>query len=135
MRTTRTCTAAVLAAALTGSGCGASSTHTASSPSTSQASSAAPAAGHAPAAGTTTVSIANYAYGPATLTVKSGTKVTFVNHDATAHTATASGTPGFDTGTLKAGGGSATVTLVKPGTYSYICQFHPFMKGTITVTG
>jgi plastocyanin len=78
------------------------------------------------------VNIANYAYQPSAATLKVGSKVTFVNHDATAHTATASGAPGFDTGSIKPNG-RATVTLTKPGTYSYICKFHPFMKATITV--
>jgi plastocyanin len=106
-------------------GCGGGGSH----PASTTASSTAPAASAAP-----TVAIANYAYAPPTLTVKAGTKVTFVNHDATAHTATAAGVLRFDTGTLKAGA-SGSVTLTKPGSYSYICQFHPFMKATITVTG
>ena len=56
---------------------------------------------------------------------------TFTNHDQTAHTAT-SQQLGFDTGTINPGQ-SATVTLDKPGTYTYYCQFHPFMHGTIIV--
>ena len=83
--------------------------------------------------GPTTVNISNYAYQPSAATVKVGTKVTFVNHDATAHTATAGSSPGFDTGSIKPND-KATVTLTKPGTYSYICQFHPFMKATITAS-
>ena len=122
----------MLAAVLTVAGCGgSSSTHSASTTSAAPAASASASAAPAPS-GAQTVSITNYAYGPATLTVKAGTKVTFVNHDATAHTATASGTPGFDTGSIMPNG-RATVTLTKAGTYSYICQFHPFMKATITV--
>jgi plastocyanin len=78
-----------------------------------------------------TVAIVNYAFKPADTTVKAGTKLTFTNHDSTAHTAT-SKTPGFDTGTLKPGQ-SATVTVSKPGTYSYYCQFHAFMVATVTV--
>lgn len=77
------------------------------------------------------MAIRNYSYTPATITVKTGTKVTFTNHDQTAHTATSS-TPGFDTGTVKPGH-SATVDLTKPGTYTYYCQFHAFMRGTIVV--
>jgi plastocyanin len=85
----------------------------------------------APASGHVTVSISGYAFHPATITVPAGTKVTFTNHDQTAHTATGSGS-GFDTGTV-APGRSATVTLRRPGTYRYVCQFHPFMQGTIVV--
>ena len=38
----------------------------------------------------------------------------------------------FDTDTLTKGQ-SKTVILRKPGTYPYVCSFHPFMKGTVTV--
>jgi plastocyanin len=76
------------------------------------------------------LTIANYAFAPARLTVKAGTRITVTNHDQTAHTATAS--HGFDSGTLKPGQ-SAHFTLTKPGTYAYLCQFHAFMTGTITV--
>lgn len=51
-------------------------------------------------------------------------------HDSASHTATAGSD--FDTGTLKKGD-TKTVTLDKPGSYSYICQFHAFMKGTVIV--
>ena len=77
------------------------------------------------------ISIKSYAYTPVTLTVAVGTRVTFTNHDATAHTATAT-SPALDTGSIAAGK-SATVTLSHPGTYHYICQFHPFMHGTLIV--
>ncbi len=32
-------------------------------------------------------------------------------------------------------GDSVTLTLTTPGTYSYVCDYHAWMKGTITVTG
>jgi plastocyanin len=57
--------------------------------------------------------------------------VTFVNHDQTAHTAT-SNKPAFDTGTVRPGK-SSRVTLSKPGNYTYYCQFHAFMHGTVVV--
>ena len=65
------------------------------------------------------------------MTVGAGSRITFTNHDATAHTAT-SNKPAFDTGTVKPGQ-SATVTLRKAGTYTYYCQFHAFMHGTVIV--
>ena len=77
------------------------------------------------------VSISNFAYHPGTVTVNPGTKLTFTNHDSTAHTATVTG-GGFDTGTVNPGK-AATVTVTKPGTYQFTCQFHPFMHGTIVV--
>ncbi|MDQ6606115.1 MAG: cupredoxin family copper-binding protein [Actinomycetota bacterium] len=75
--------------------------------------------------------IASYAFTPAALTVKSGTQITVTNHDQTAHTATAN-SGSFDSGTLKPGQ-AARFTVTKPGTYTYICQFHAFMTGTIKV--
>jgi plastocyanin len=87
--------------------------------------------GASPHRSATHVTISNYAYQPVKLTVARDTKVTFTNHDQTAHTATSTGT-GFDSGTINPGK-SATITVSKPGTYTYSCQFHAFMHGTITV--
>jgi len=83
--------------------------------------------------GSNAVSIKNFAYDPPSLTVAKGSKVTFTNHDQTNHTATASGSGAFDTGTI-APGKSMTVALNSPGTFSYACNFHPFMHGTVKVT-
>jgi plastocyanin len=76
------------------------------------------------------IAIRDYKFAPATLTVKAGARVTWTNSDTAPHTATAAGT--FDTGTLKQGA-SKTLVLSKPGSYSYVCAFHPFMKGTVEV--
>ncbi|HEY1711551.1 MAG TPA: cupredoxin domain-containing protein [Solirubrobacteraceae bacterium] len=68
---------------------------------------------------------------PAKITVASRAGITFSNRDQTPHTAT--GTPnGFDTGRIKPGQ-SKTISVSKPGTYTYYCQFHAFMHGTIIV--
>jgi plastocyanin len=82
--------------------------------------------------GAVTIDITNFKYKPASLTVKRGSTVTWVNGDAAPHTATAGGAGGFDTGTLNKGD-KKTLTLGKPGTYAYICAFHPFMKATVVV--
>jgi len=86
----------------------------------------------ASASGAVTIDIADFKFKPATVTVKAGSKVSWVNHDAAAHTATAGHGDGFDTGTLKQGA-RRTLTLAKPGTYAYVCEFHPFMKATVVV--
>jgi plastocyanin len=128
---TRLALPTLAALALLLAGCG-SSGH---APAT-MAAAATHAATAAPAAaarnGHVTVSITNFAFKPAKLTVKAGTRVTFVNHDSTAHTATADH-GGFGTGTIDPSH-SGTVRLAKPGTYPYHCLFHAFMTGTITVT-
>lgn len=79
-----------------------------------------------------TVNISDYTYGPKTLTIPAGTKVTFRNEDTTAHTATSKQSGAFDTDSI-APGKSATVTFSEPGTFVYYCLFHPFMKGTVKV--
>jgi len=60
-----------------------------------------------------------------------GTRVTWTNHDATAHTATANG-GGFDTKTV-APKASRTIDFKHPGTFTYHRAFHAFMTATITV--
>ena len=121
-----------LALTACGSSGGSATSHTTAASTTSSASSAAaPATGGAVQKGAKSVRISGYAFHPTALTVAAGTKVTFANHDQTAHTATQKG-GGFDTGTINPGG-HATVTFTKPGTYTYYCQFHAFMRATITV--
>jgi plastocyanin len=111
-------------------GCGGSGTTgppSGASPPTTTA--AAPAPAVPVGSGPRTVTIADYRYGPATLTVRAGTRVTWRNRDASPHTASAAG---LDTGTLTQGG-SRTLALRTPGTYRYVCQFHPYMHGTVVV--
>ena len=55
------------------------------------------------------------------------------NRDSAPHTATASGEKPFDTKVLKEGQKSKPITFDKPGEYAYICDLHPFMKGTVVV--
>lgn len=83
-------------------------------------------------------------YAPASITVKKGQPVTFVNDDFVIHTATSTdaapqdaepaATGLFDTGIL-AHGEEKAVTFDQEGTYNYFCQVHPYMRGTVTVTG
>jgi YVTN family beta-propeller protein len=92
----------------------------------------APSAPSAPAASTAGgVSIANFAFSPATLTVPAGQSVTFTNNDSVAHTSTATN-GSWDSGEIQPGA-SFTVTLQQPGTYTYRCSIHPFMQGTVVV--
>lgn len=78
-----------------------------------------------------TVTIQNFAFLPANLTIKKGETVTFTNKDGVGHSATADD-KSFDTGVL-AQNESKTVTFDKPGTYTYHCSVHPSMKAEITV--
>jgi len=79
-------------------------------------------------------------YAPATLTVVLGTNasVTWTNNDSAHHTVTSSSTPAgassFNSGDL-APGATFTYNFTTAGTYSYICNYHAWMKGTVVVVG
>lgn len=93
-------------------------------------SSSTPSAGGSAGGGDVKINISDFKFKPDTVTVKAGSSITWVNEDAAPHTATAK--DGFDTGTLKKGDSKA-VTVSKPGSFSYVCQFHAFMTGTVVV--
>ncbi|WP_236572824.1 cupredoxin domain-containing protein [Streptomyces sp. GS7] len=76
------------------------------------------------------VAIAGFAFSPSTLTVSKGTTVTWTNEDRAPHTVTGSG--GLNSPTLW-GGDSYTFTFKTAGTFSYGCDIHPFMHGTVVV--
>jgi plastocyanin len=86
---------------------------------------AAPVSGNA-------VSIDNFAFAPATLTVPAGSTVTWTNKDEEPHTVVANDgsfhSPGM--------GSQATFsyTFTKPGTFEYVCSIHPYMHATVVVT-
>jgi plastocyanin len=75
-------------------------------------------------------------YLPANFTVVVGVNntVTFFNQDSTTHTVTSDDGSTFNSGDIAAGK-SWTFTFVRVGTFSFHCNYHKFMKGTITVLG
>lgn len=75
--------------------------------------------------------IANFSFEPATLTVKAGTTVTWVNHDDEPHTATATDKR-FNSKTLDTGD-RFSQEFSAPGVYNYYCALHPKMTGKIIV--
>jgi len=79
-----------------------------------------------------TVLIRSFKYRPATLNVKAGTRVTWRNEDSSPHTAT-SHADRFTTRVLEQGQ-SRTLTLTRPGRFTYVCVIHPFMHGRVVVT-
>ncbi len=56
----------------------------------------------------------------------------WTNQDDMTHTVTATN-GAFDSGDLDKDG-QFSFTFTKAGTFNYACNFHPNMKGTITVT-
>jgi plastocyanin len=79
------------------------------------------------------VSIENFSFSPATITVKKGTTVTWTNNDTTAHTVTADSGNAFDSGTMEQGK-TFSHTFDSAGTFKYHCTLHSDMHGTVTVT-
>ena len=84
-----------------------------------------------PAHAAHTVVIENMQFNPATLTVRRGERIVWVNKDLFPHTVTSTA-KAFDSGSIAADG-SWSFTPHKAGSYPYGCTFHPTMKATITV--
>jgi plastocyanin len=87
----------------------------------------------AAAPGRQLVRAVNFGFQPQSLSVPVGTVVTFRNDDGEAHTFTAD-SGGFDSGVLS-GGQSFTFTFGTAGTFTYHCNLHSSMRGTIAVGG
>ncbi|MFZ0039778.1 MAG: cupredoxin family copper-binding protein [Solirubrobacteraceae bacterium] len=83
------------------------------------------------AAGDPGVTIVDFRFSPATITVHVGDTVTWTNNGSMPHSATARD-GSFDTGILQRGH-DASHTFTKAGTFAYFCQVHPFMHGTVVV--
>ena len=79
----------------------------------------------------TVVHIRNFAFMPKTVTIAVGSTLTIVNDDSEAHTATALD-KSFDSAGLDTNDSWSHV-FTKPGTYAYVCDLHPYMKGVVIV--
>jgi len=95
------------------------------------------------------VEVRLFAFHPGQLLIAPGTTVTWVNEDDIAHTVT-SGRPGDDLGAtgdaadppepdgvfdgeLEGPGATFSFTFQRPGTYTYYCDIHRGMHGTVVV--
>jgi len=78
------------------------------------------------------VTIVDFAFQPASVEVQAGTTVTWTNSGAATHTVTADN-GAFDSGQL-ASGATFSQTFDTAGTFTYHCEIHPQMTGTIVVT-
>ncbi len=82
------------------------------------------------------ITIKNFAFDPGTLTIKSGTTVTWTNQDGAQHqiaSDSGSSVP-FKSSPLSTGA-SYQFTFTVPGIYTYHCAIHPSMQATIIVQG
>jgi plastocyanin len=79
-----------------------------------------------------TVKIQGFAFSPATITVKTGTTITWTNYDDMAHTVTS------DDGLFDSGSISKNATFSQKfdstGTFAYHCTPHPQMTASVVVT-
>jgi plastocyanin len=76
------------------------------------------------------VTIDNFTFAPAQLTVKAGTTVTWTNRDDIPHTVVSAGqfrSKALDTDD------KYSFTFTKAGDYEYFCSLHPHMVGMIKV--
>lgn len=75
------------------------------------------------------ISIQNFSFSPATLTVKKGTTVTWTNNDSVTHQIKSNA---FNSSPLSSGQ-SFSFTFNTAGTFDYSCAIHPSMTGQIIV--
>jgi plastocyanin len=77
------------------------------------------------------ISAKNFMFSPASVTVKAGATVTWVNMDEEPHTVFS------DAGLFRSSAldtkDSFSFKFDQPGTYHYLCTIHPRMMGTIVV--
>ena len=76
-----------------------------------------------------TISIKNFVFSPATITIAKGTIVTWVNNDSAPHQIKSDS---FESAILNQGQ-SFSFTFNQTGSFNYICSIHPSMSGNITV--
>ena len=81
---------------------------------------------------TRTISIQDVSFKPARITVKRGTKVTWINRDSIAHTVTANKKNSFDS-RRRGPGRRYTHTFKSTGKKRYHCEIHPDMRASVVV--
>jgi plastocyanin len=90
-----------------------------------------PGPGNKGGPGANEVWIQNSAFNPATITINTGTVITWTNKDGVSHTVT-SDTYQFSSGNI-AGNETYTNTFSSAGTYVYHCSIHTNMTATVIV--
>lgn len=80
----------------------------------------------------TTITIKDFSFSPPDLRASAGDELLVRNTDGVVHTLTAED-KSFDTGNID-GNAEKTLKMSGEGTFSYRCNIHQSMKGTITVS-
>jgi plastocyanin len=78
------------------------------------------------------IKIDNFSFGPATITIPTGSTVTWTNHDDVPHVVTSDDNKLFKSKALDTDD-HFSFTFAKPGTYNYYCAIHPKMTAKIVV--
>lgn len=86
----------------------------------------------APSASGPTITIASFQYND--LSVAPGTTITVKNTDSAEHTVTSDTAGQFLADDVKRGTPVTFTAPSKPGKYTYHCEYHASMHGTLTVT-
>jgi plastocyanin len=87
-----------------------------------------------------TISMISTGFSPSTITVKKGTKVTFLNNDTKSRWPASGPHPthtdlsGFDSGRAIDPGSSYVFTFAKVGTWGFHDHLNPIYRGSVTVT-
>ena len=79
------------------------------------------------------VQTADFAFEPADVSVAAGGTIELTNEDDTKHSLTAE-EAGVDEDVDAMSSTSVDVGDAAPGTYDFICKYHPDMKGTLEIT-
>jgi plastocyanin len=77
------------------------------------------------------VKIDNFSFGPQSISIPAGTKVTWTNRDDIPHTVVS--TEGVFKSKVLDTDESFSFTFDKPGAYPYFCSIHPKMTGQVVV--
>lgn len=121
----RTHALVLVAAVLALSGCSGSSSPRAASPSSPATTSR--------DGSSAALTIQSFAYSPTPLTVAPGAQVAVTNKDSAEHTATSDQKGLFKADDIKQGQTVSFTAPTKPGTYTFFCDYHPSMHGTLVV--
>jgi plastocyanin len=78
------------------------------------------------------IEIKDFMFNPQKITVKSGEKIIWINHDEEPHTVVSVGKK-FQKSSALDTDQEFSITAGGPGTYEYFCSVHPKMTGTIVV--
>jgi plastocyanin len=91
------------------------------------------AQGSVPLSGDAPVDIVNFEFKPQTVTVKPGTKVTWTNGETAIHNIKDTSALATPVSKEMGKGDTFSITYPSPGSYSYICGIHTYMKGSVEV--